>query len=120
MTIRDDVCAGEICFYFENDDRAYVNVKQINDLEATYCRQVPLREGGSPLTATSTSAPPTRTSARATRSALTPTAHAASPVAPPSCLLTRKGTLALSQQQQQQQQQPPFSTGPAHTVLAVT
>jgi len=49
MTIRDDVCAGETCFYFENDDRAYVNVKQINDLEATYCRQVPLREGGSPL-----------------------------------------------------------------------
>jgi hypothetical protein len=49
MAIRDGICSGETCFYFENDNRAYVNVKQISDLEATYCRQGPLRDGGSPI-----------------------------------------------------------------------
>jgi len=50
MKIQDDTCAGETCFYFENDEVPYTKVKAVDEgISGMYCRAGSRKAGGSPI-----------------------------------------------------------------------
>jgi len=49
MKVKDDVCEGETCFYFEDDKIAYRQLQKTGPQSGVYCRSVPMGTEGSPL-----------------------------------------------------------------------